>query len=121
MVTDGNWLFGLIMSDSWLPANIVMEERLMATKQSKEVRTTIRHTEEENMKYKEEASKLGISKSEYIRMAVNGYAKGTGTNLLESVCRLSTLCNQIMKMDDLDEEQKSYVEGSVKAIWEQLQ
>ena len=108
------------MSDSWLPADMVKEEDKMAKKQGKELKTTIRHTEAEDMIYKKEANKLGISKSEYIRMAVNGYVKGTGTNLLESVCELSTLCNQIMKMDGLDDKQKSYIEGSAKKIWQQL-
>lgn len=93
----------------------------MGKNQGKECKTTIRHTEEEDMMYKEEADKLGMSKSEYMRIAIKGYATGSSTNLIESVCKLSTLCNQIMKMDDIDEEQKRYIGGSVKAIWQQLQ
>ena len=60
------------MSDSWLPAHIVKEERKMAESKGKgkEWKTTIRHTEEEEILYKKEADKLNISKSEYIRLAV---------------------------------------------------
>ena len=109
------------MSDSWLPANKVPEDKNMSKNQGKECKTTIRHTEEENMMYKEEADKLGMSKSEYMRVAIKGYITGSSTNLIESVCTLSTLCNQIMKMNNIDDEQKKYIEGSVRTIWQQLQ
>ena len=87
---------------------------------SKECKTTIRLTEEENIMYTMEAKRRGLAKSEFIRVAVNSYLKSSSNNLVSSVCQLSTVCNQIMERERLDAELRISLEGCVNAVWQQL-
>lgn len=92
----------------------------MVTDKIKEYKVTIRLNETEYNKLISMAEKVNVSKSQYIRQALEDKLYGENTNYVEAICHLSKVCTDILDKYELKQEEKEELVRGVKYAWEQL-
>lgn len=92
----------------------------MVTDTMKEYKITVRLNEVEYNNLISMAEKSNISKSQYMRQALQEKVYGENTNYIEALCHLSTVCTKILDKCELEAEEREELVKGVEYAWEQL-
>ena len=86
----------------------------------KEYKITVRLNEIEYNNLISMANQSNISKSQYMRQALQDKIYGEDTNYVEALCHLSTVCTKILNKYELEAEEREELMRGVEYAWEQL-
>ena len=92
----------------------------MVTDKMKEYKITVRLNETEYNHLISMAKKSNVSKSQYMRLALQDKVYGENTNYVEALCHLSTVCTRILDKCEMEAEEREELVKGVEYAWEQL-
>ena len=97
------------------------EEMNMGKSENKEYKTTVRYDGEFDKILTKMSHEYHISKSECMRQGILRLKNPAKANVLPQLCRVCSVVNEMLEKSTMNEEEKEYLKGELKEVWEQLQ